>query len=82
MAKLGLAPRLWGVQDIPGGWKMVVMDKSDNTALTYMPHCRHKDGHLESSPNSYSEAADGGYVHGDIQDVNSGSGNQIHIIDL
>ena len=85
MADLGLAPRLWGVQDIPGGWKMVVMDRSDYTQLTEMvPNAVTRMAIKASVLAAVHKLHEGGYVHGDILDVNIlvNSASSIHIVDF
>lgn len=42
-AKMGVAPKLRGLEDIGAGWKMVIMDKTGNTGPSTRTHtaCRH-----------------------------------------
>ena len=87
MAKLGLAPRLLGIQNIPGGWKMVVTDYSDYIRLAEMaPNANTRMVIRGAVLAAIQKLHDGGYVHGDIRDVNilvnTESCIQIHIIDF
>ena len=77
LAAQGLAPALWQCKDIPGGWTVVVMDKSEYSLL-----------HGQTLTNKYKKQVrskvimalkmfhDAGYVHGDIRDTEGFSASE------
>ncbi|CCM06242.1 uncharacterized protein FIBRA_08491 [Fibroporia radiculosa] len=68
---MGFAPRLWGFQDLPDNWKMVVMDAVDGDSykLVFDLELRLADLHA-AIWEKLKEFHGRGFVHGDIRDAN------------
>ncbi|PVG03683.1 hypothetical protein CPB86DRAFT_380744 [Serendipita vermifera] len=70
-ASRGIAPELYAVNELGGGWMMVVMDYLDEGTHTLLRGSNIvKQELLAGVHEAVSILHDGGFVHGDIRDVN------------
>lgn len=70
-AKKGVAPPLHAVETLPGAWLMVVMDLLDGALYHHLEDSHADRDQLRSRVTQAMEVLhQGGYVHGDLRDVN------------
>jgi len=68
-ATLGIAPMLRGLEALPGGWLMVVMDRVDSVYRAFDPADRSEQMRylILEKLGALHQA---GFVHGDVRDIN------------
>ncbi|GJJ10958.1 hypothetical protein Clacol_005187 [Clathrus columnatus] len=81
-AKNGFAPKLFGVEKLPGGWMMIIMERMDENwtrLLAFKEERNEKNKALDKDEKAVIETRissclellhGAGMVHGDIRDVN------------
>ena len=68
-AELGLAPKVYGIERLAGGWKAVIMAYLDSDFVTL--YKRTLDGQIVAAMReAVRKMHEGGFVHGDLRDVN------------
>ena len=68
LAKRGVAPALHGVERLPGGWTMVVMDR---IGKEYVPLRKKASEKIRKSLLNHLKALhSAGFVHGDVRNAN------------
>ncbi|CCM06245.1 uncharacterized protein FIBRA_08494 [Fibroporia radiculosa] len=70
-ARMGFAPRLWGFNDLPDNWKMVVMDAVDGDSYKLVFDLWPRPADLGATIREKLKEFHGrGFVHRDIRDAN------------
>ncbi|KAE9399805.1 hypothetical protein BT96DRAFT_993605 [Gymnopus androsaceus JB14] len=69
-AKEGVAPEIWGYQELSAGWTMVLMEDLTDTHRRFKPGEDNDDALKKSMAAFLCRLHAKGFVHGDIRDVN------------
>ena len=68
-AELGIAPQVYGIETLAGGWNAVIMEYLDSDFVTL--YKRTLDGQIVAAMREAARKMhEGGFVHGDLRDVN------------
>ena len=80
-AKLGIAPEVHGIETLAGGWKAVIMAYLDSDFVTL--HKRTLDKQIVTAMREAARKMhEGGFVHGDLRDVNILYRHRQDIVDI